>query len=50
MKALPEETIKEFQKLYKKRFNVELTNEEAKNKANNLIALYQTIYGVRHIT
>ena len=48
MKSLPEEAIEEFKKLYRKRFNVELTNEEAKNKANNFIALYQAVYGLRH--
>ena len=44
-KLLPEEAINEFKMLYKAKFNKELSNEEAINRANNLFRLYQAVYG-----
>lgn len=42
---LPKEAIQEFKKIYKKIYGIELTNRDATNKANNLVALYKAIYG-----
>lgn len=42
---LPKEAIKEFQKLYFKNYQIELSDEEATRRANNLVALYDTVYG-----
>jgi len=42
---LPEEAIKEYKILYEKRFGVELTDEEAAFRANNLLTLYKVVYG-----
>ena len=42
---LPQEAIDEFKKLYKARFKVDLTNEEAAFRANNLVNLYEAVYG-----
>lgn len=39
------EAIKEFKELYRKRFGVELSDKEASFRANNLVRLYQTVYG-----
>ena len=44
-KTLPEEAINEFKRLYKAKFNKELSNEEATKRANNLFGLYQAVYG-----
>lgn len=44
-KPLPEEAIDEFKRLYKAKFNKELSNEEAIKRANNLFGLYQAVYG-----
>ncbi|MDE2233168.1 MAG: hypothetical protein KGJ90_03455 [Patescibacteria group bacterium] len=41
---LPQEAIDEFKKLYKARFGVDLTNEEASFRANNLVNLYEAVY------
>lgn len=41
---LPKEAIQEFKKLYKARFGVELTDEEASYRANNLVNLYKFVY------
>ena len=41
---LQESAIKEFKELYKKEFQIELTNEEAYQKANNLLNLYKVVY------
>lgn len=43
--SLPKEEVEEFKKLYKKVYNVELSDEEAKRRANNLFALYLAVYG-----
>ena len=42
---LPKEAIEEFKKLYKERFKVELNDEEAAFRANNLINLYEIVRG-----
>jgi hypothetical protein len=42
---LPKEAIEEFKKLYKERFKVELSDEEAAFRANNLINLYEIVRG-----
>lgn len=42
---LPKEAIDEFKKLYKKRFGVDLSDEEAAFRANNLVNLYKATYG-----
>ena len=44
---LPEEAIKEYKILYEKRFGVELTDEEAAFRANNLLTLYKVVYSER---
>ena len=41
---LPREAIKEFIELYKARFGVELSDEEASRRANNLVNLYKFVY------
>ena len=41
---LPQKAIEEFKKIYRKCYNIELTNEEATLKANNLVRLYQAVY------
>ena len=42
---LPKEAIEEFKKLYQERFKVELSDEEAAFRANNLINLYEIVRG-----
>jgi hypothetical protein len=42
---LPLEAIVEYKKLYEKRFNIKLTDEEATLRANNLVKLYTAVYG-----
>lgn len=42
---LPQEAIEEYKKLYKQRFGVDLSNEEASFRANNLVKLYKAVYG-----
>lgn len=42
---LPKEAIEEFKKLYFKNYGIELTDEEATYRANNLVALYSAVYG-----
>jgi hypothetical protein len=42
---LPQEAIEEFKKLYKARFKVDLSDEEASFRANNLVNLYEAVYG-----
>lgn len=44
-RVLPEEAINEFKRLYKAKFNKELTDEEAIKRANNLFSLYEAVYG-----
>ncbi|MBI3627833.1 MAG: hypothetical protein HY220_03790 [Candidatus Sungbacteria bacterium] len=42
---LPKVAIEEFKKLYHARFKVELSDEEASYRANNLVNLYSAVYG-----
>jgi hypothetical protein len=42
---LPKEAIEEFKKLYLKHYAVELSDEEASYRANNLVALFSAVYG-----
>ncbi len=42
---LPQQAIDEYKVLYKKRFGVILTDEEASFRANNLINLYKAVLG-----
>lgn len=41
---LPKEAVEEFKQIYKKVFKKDLSDEEAKRRSNNLIALYRTVY------
>lgn len=41
---LSEKAIQEFKELYKKRYGVELSNEEASGRANRLFKLYKVTY------
>ena len=41
---LPPEAIKEYKIIYEKEFGVQLTNEEAAFRANNLVNLYKVVY------
>jgi len=43
--TLPREAIIEFKKLYKKHYGVELSDKEAEFRANNLVNLYDAVYG-----
>ena len=40
---LPPEAIKEYKALYRKRFGVELSDEEASFRANHLVDLYKAV-------
>jgi hypothetical protein len=42
---LPKEAIEEFKQLYVKHYDIELSDEEATYRANNLVALYVAVYG-----
>ena len=41
---LSKEAIEEYKILYKEKFGIELTNEEAILRANNLVDLYRAVY------
>lgn len=41
---LPEIAIEEFKELYEKRYGVQLSDEEASSRANNLLKLYKITY------
>ncbi len=41
---LPQEAVKEFKKLYEKRYGVKLSDVEASLRANNLFKLYKITY------
>ena len=41
---LPKKAVEEFKKIYRKCYNIELTNEEAADKANRLVRLYRAVY------
>jgi len=47
---LPQEAIKEYKEIYRKRYGVALGDEEASLRANNLIKLYKAVYGKRSIS
>lgn len=42
---LPKEAIKQFKDLYFKHYGIELTDTESSLKANNLMSLYEAVYG-----
>lgn len=42
---LPKEAIEEFKELYRKHYGVDLSDEEASFRANNLMTLYKAVYG-----
>ena len=42
---LPKEAIEEFKQLYKARYGVVLSDDEASFRANNLVNLYKHVYG-----
>lgn len=42
---LPKEAIEEFKRIYAKIYKIELSDEEATRRANNLVALYTAVYG-----
>lgn len=44
MSMLPKEAIEEFKKLYRARFGINLSDEEASRRANNLVNLYKFVY------
>jgi hypothetical protein len=44
---LSEKAVQKFKKLYKQRFNEKLTDEEAYQRANNLLNLYRVVYTPR---
>ena len=39
--SLPKDAIEQFKKIYKKLYKVELSDEEASHRANNLVSLYK---------
>ncbi|HHE76593.1 MAG TPA: hypothetical protein ENL27_01260 [Candidatus Parcubacteria bacterium] len=41
---LPKKAIDQFKELYKKRYNIELSDKEAEFRANNIINLYKAVY------
>ena len=41
---LPKKAVEEFKKIYKKSYGVELSDEEAADKANRLVNLYKAVY------
>ena len=41
---LPKEAIKEFQQIYRQEFGVDLSDEEAQRRADNLVNLYKFVY------
>lgn len=47
---LPKKAVQEFKILYKKRYGVELSDEEALFRANNLVDLYAVVYKKIKIT
>ena len=42
---LPKEAIIEFKELFKKVYGIEISDEEASFRANNLVNLYAAVYG-----
>jgi len=41
---LPKKAVEEFKQIYKQSYKIELTDEEAIDKANRLVRLYQAVY------
>ena len=41
---LPKEAIEQFKKLYAKNYGIEISDEEAIRRANNLVAVYRAVY------
>lgn len=41
---LSKEAIEEFKKLYKARFDIDISDAEASFRANNLVNLYKLVY------
>ncbi len=41
---LPKEAIEEYKQIYKARFGIELSDEEASFRANNFVNLYKAVY------
>jgi len=41
---LPKKAIEEFKKIYKKYYGIELPDQEAAFRANNLVNLYKAVY------
>lgn len=41
---LPKKAIEEFKKIYKKSYGVELSDEDATDRANRLVNLYKAVY------
>ena len=41
---LPKEALKEFKKIYKKHYGVDLNDEEASYRANNYFNLHKAVY------
>ena len=41
---LSEKAVQKFKRLYKQRFNEELSDKEAYQRANNLLNLYRAVY------
>lgn len=41
---LPKKAIEKFKKIYKKSYGVELSDDEATDKANRLVNLYKAVY------
>ena len=41
---LPQKAVEEFKQIYKRSYKIELTDEEAIDKANRLVRLYQAVY------
>jgi len=41
---LPDEAIEEFKEIYKKEFGEELSNEEARKRAERLFGLFKAVY------
>jgi len=39
-----DDAVKEFKQLFKEKFHIELTDEEAYQKANQLLNLYKVVY------
>jgi len=43
MSLLPKEAIEEFKQIYRQEFGIDLNDEEAARRANNLVAFYGAV-------